>query len=153
MKLFSKQALFLLRCPVCSLPTKRLRCTQTAATHSAPLTPPQAAVASFPKLSHIRECCAILQPMVIITEKRIQVKRRFAEPWNVHSSANATYFLCFQFIVNVLSYFRLRNSQNAGKFRANQALCVLHKTLIALVKFPSRRKLLLLMKIKHPNLP
>jgi len=53
----------------------------TAATRSGRLTPPPAALPSLPKLSHIRECCAILQPMVIITEKRIQVKRRFAEPW------------------------------------------------------------------------
>ena len=39
--------LLLLRCPVCALAAERLRCTQTAATHSAPLPPPLAAVASF----------------------------------------------------------------------------------------------------------
>ena len=38
----------LLRCPVCALLTEQLRCTQTAATRSAPLSPPQAAVASLP---------------------------------------------------------------------------------------------------------
>ena len=34
-----------------SLPTERLRPSPTPATHSAPLTPPPAAVASFPRLS------------------------------------------------------------------------------------------------------
>ena len=41
----------LLRYPVCALPAVRLRCTPTAATRSAPLPPPPAAVASLPKFS------------------------------------------------------------------------------------------------------
>ena len=41
----------LLRCPVCALAMVRLRCTPTAATRSAPLAPPLAAVASLPKFS------------------------------------------------------------------------------------------------------
>ncbi len=44
----------LLRYSVLSLAAERQRRSPIAATHSAPLTPPQAAVASFPKLSHIR---------------------------------------------------------------------------------------------------
>ncbi len=39
----------LLRCPVCALTLLRLRCTQTAATHSGRLAPPPAALPSLPQ--------------------------------------------------------------------------------------------------------